>query len=101
LRLLLLHLWLPSDSLGYSMIALFGFGVCANLVLLKLAGDWGIPGSVFLLPLLLCLLGMAVAGRVGHVADSRGPHSDYTTRSAISNLETCESGKEIRDRDAK
>jgi len=45
------------------VIALLGFGACANLVLLEIAGDWGVPGSVFLVPLLVCLIGMgALAG---------------------------------------
>jgi hypothetical protein len=45
------------------MIVLLGFGACANLVLMEIAGDWGVPGIVFLPPLLVCLIGMAaVAG---------------------------------------
>jgi hypothetical protein len=43
------------------MIALLGFGACANLVLLEIAGDWGLPGIVFLPPLIVCLFGMAAA----------------------------------------
>ena len=43
------------------MIVLLGFGACANIVLLEIAGDWGMPGVVFLFPLIICLLGMAAA----------------------------------------
>ena len=47
------------------MIVLLGFGACANLVLIEIAADWGVPGIVFLPSLLLCLLGMAAAAYIG------------------------------------
>lgn len=46
------------------MIPLLSLGACANLVLLEIAGDLGVPGIVFLLPLFLCLIGVAAAAGV-------------------------------------
>lgn len=46
------------------MIVLLGFGACANLVLIEIAGDWGVPGIVFLPPFLICLVGMAAAAGI-------------------------------------
>ena len=43
------------------MIALLGFGACANLVLLEIGGELGLPGIIFLPPLIICLVGMAAA----------------------------------------
>ncbi len=46
------------------MIPLLGLGACANLVLLEIASDIGLPGVVFLPPLFLCLIGIAAAAGV-------------------------------------
>ena len=43
---------------------MLGFGACANLVLMEIAGDWGVPGIVFLPPLIVCVLGMVAAAGV-------------------------------------
>lgn len=51
------------------MIVLLGFGVCANLVLIEIADDWGIPGILFLPPLLICLIGMAAAAGLARRGD--------------------------------
>jgi len=56
-----LHRSRRNDRSGGSVIVLLGFGACANIVLLEIAGDWGMPGVVFLFPLIICLLGMAAA----------------------------------------
>jgi hypothetical protein len=46
------------------VIPLLSLGACANLVLLEIAGDIGVPGVIFLPPLFLCLIGIAAAAGV-------------------------------------